>query len=79
MVARNFHVRCGDSDFDVNYDTDDGFEVLLLLTLINFLFDIHIAFLQFHLLFIFLFFFFLQVFKFQLFSLTSIPPDEQKV
>ncbi|KAK3011792.1 hypothetical protein RJ639_011780 [Escallonia herrerae] len=45
MVARRFLVRHKDSEFDVDYDTDDGFEVL----------------------------------KFQLFSLTSIPPDEQKV
>ncbi|KAK2995964.1 hypothetical protein RJ640_026003 [Escallonia rubra] len=45
MVARKFLVRHKDSEFDVDYDTDDGFEVL----------------------------------KFQLFSLTSIPPDEQKV
>ncbi|GKV27341.1 hypothetical protein SLEP1_g36525 [Rubroshorea leprosula] len=45
MVARKFLVRHDDSDFDVDYNTDDGFEV----------------------------------FKFQLFSLTSIPPDEQKI
>ncbi|KDP23653.1 hypothetical protein JCGZ_23486 [Jatropha curcas] len=45
MVARKFLVRCSDSTFDVDYDTDDGVEV----------------------------------FKFQLFSLTSIPPDEQKI
>ncbi|CAL5379710.1 unnamed protein product [Camellia sinensis] len=45
MVARKFLVRHNDSDFDIDYDTDDGFEVL----------------------------------KFQLFSLTSIPPDEQKI
>ncbi|XAR63606.1 Peptide-N(4)-(N-acetyl-beta-glucosaminyl)asparagine amidase [Bertholletia excelsa] len=45
MVARKFLVRHDDSDFAVDYDTDDG----------------------------------LEVFKFQLFSLTSIPPDEQKI
>ncbi|KAG6703110.1 hypothetical protein I3842_07G067200 [Carya illinoinensis] len=45
MVARKFQVRHNDSDFVVDYDTDDGFEV----------------------------------FKFQLFSLTSVPPDEQKI
>ncbi|XP_075475439.1 peptide-N(4)-(N-acetyl-beta-glucosaminyl)asparagine amidase isoform X2 [Primulina tabacum] len=45
MVARKFVVQHGDSAFDLDYDTDDGFEVL----------------------------------KFQLFSLTSIPPDEQKI
>uniref|UniRef100_A0A5B7BTB4 Putative peptide-N(4)-(N-acetyl-beta-glucosaminyl)asparagine amidase isoform X1 n=1 Tax=Davidia involucrata TaxID=16924 RepID=A0A5B7BTB4_DAVIN len=45
MVARKFLVHHNDSDFDVEYDTNDGFEV----------------------------------FKFQLFSLTSIPPDEQKI
>ncbi|KAH7863525.1 hypothetical protein Vadar_018624 [Vaccinium darrowii] len=45
MVARKFLVRFHDSDFDVDYDTDDG----------------------------------LDVFKFQVFSLTSIPPDEQKI
>nr|GMC91032.1 peptide-N(4)-(N-acetyl-beta-glucosaminyl) asparagine amidase [Ipomoea batatas] len=45
MVARRFSVRHNDSTFDVDYDTDDGFEVL----------------------------------KFQLFSLTSVPPDQQKI
>ncbi|XP_043702666.1 peptide-N(4)-(N-acetyl-beta-glucosaminyl)asparagine amidase isoform X2 [Telopea speciosissima] len=45
MVARKFVVQHNDSLFDVDYDTEDGFEVL----------------------------------KFQLFSLTSIPPDEQKI
>ncbi|KAG5539354.1 hypothetical protein RHGRI_019791 [Rhododendron griersonianum] len=45
MVARKFLVRFHDSDFDVDYDTDDG----------------------------------LEVFKFQVFSLTSIPPEEQKI
>lgn len=45
MVARKFIVSHNDSDFHVDYDTDDGFEV----------------------------------FKFQLFSLTNIPPDEQKI
>ncbi|KAJ9180117.1 hypothetical protein P3X46_008399 [Hevea brasiliensis] len=73
MVARKFVVRYSDSTFDVDYDTDDGFEVPLLLTLFNFLFYIHVNFVQ------FLFFFFFQVFKFQLFSLTSIPPDDQKI
>ncbi|XP_054801161.1 peptide-N(4)-(N-acetyl-beta-glucosaminyl)asparagine amidase isoform X3 [Prosopis cineraria] len=45
MVARKFEVLHHDSNFDVEYDPDDGFEV----------------------------------FKIQLFSLTSIPPDEQKI
>ncbi|XP_057798309.1 peptide-N(4)-(N-acetyl-beta-glucosaminyl)asparagine amidase [Salvia miltiorrhiza] len=45
MVARKFVVEHGASSFDVDYDTNDGFEVL----------------------------------KFQLFSLTSIPPDHQKL
>ncbi|XP_047943261.1 peptide-N(4)-(N-acetyl-beta-glucosaminyl)asparagine amidase [Salvia hispanica] len=45
MVARKFLVEHGASSFDVDYDTDDGLEVL----------------------------------KFQLFSLTSIPPDHQKI
>ncbi|KAJ4980534.1 hypothetical protein NE237_031371 [Protea cynaroides] len=45
MVARKFVVQHNDSLFDVDYDSNDGFEVL----------------------------------KFQLFSLTSIPPDEQKI
>ncbi|TXG65907.1 hypothetical protein EZV62_007182 [Acer yangbiense] len=45
MVARKFLVRHNDASFNVDYDTDDGFEV----------------------------------FKFQLFSLTSVPPDEQKI
>ncbi|KAK4491085.1 hypothetical protein RD792_001807 [Penstemon davidsonii] len=45
MVARKFLVDHGGSAFDLDYDTDDGIEVL----------------------------------KFQLFSLTSIPPDQQKI
>ncbi|KAI3669334.1 hypothetical protein L6452_40566 [Arctium lappa] len=45
MVARKFLVHYQDSNFDVDYETDDGFEV----------------------------------FKFQLFSLTAVPPDEQKI
>ncbi|KAK6911406.1 Transglutaminase-like, partial [Dillenia turbinata] len=45
MVARRFLVQHKETSFDVEYDTEDGFEVL----------------------------------KFQLFSLTSIPPDEQKI
>ncbi|KAF3653398.1 Peptide-N(4)-(N-acetyl-beta-glucosaminyl)asparagine amidase [Capsicum annuum] len=44
MVARKFAVSHNSSTFDVDYDTDDGFEVL----------------------------------KYQLFSLTSVPPDQQK-
>lgn len=44
-MARSFQVRHNDSNFNVDYDTDDGLEVL----------------------------------KYQLFSLTSIPPDEQKI
>ncbi|KAI3784297.1 hypothetical protein L1987_43394 [Smallanthus sonchifolius] len=45
MVARKFLVHHQDSNFDVDYDTEDG----------------------------------LEVFKFQLFSLTAVPPDEQKI
>ncbi|KAL0413246.1 UNVERIFIED_CONTAM: Peptide-N(4)-(N-acetyl-beta-glucosaminyl)asparagine amidase [Sesamum radiatum] len=45
MVARKFIVEHGGSAFDLEYDTDDGFEVL----------------------------------QYQLFSLTSIPPDQQKI
>lgn len=45
MVARKFIIHHQDSNFDVDYDTEDGFEV----------------------------------FKFQLFSLTAVPPDEQKI
>ncbi|KAM7278541.1 hypothetical protein ACFE04_005675 [Oxalis oulophora] len=45
MVARKFLVRHNDSTFDVDYDTDDGFEVL----------------------------------QYQLFSLTSVPPEDQKI
>ncbi|XP_016458163.1 peptide-N(4)-(N-acetyl-beta-glucosaminyl)asparagine amidase isoform X3 [Nicotiana tabacum] len=45
MVARKFAVSHNDSTFDIDYDTDDGFEVL----------------------------------KYQLFSLTSVPPDQQKI
>ncbi|KAH1259429.1 Peptide-N(4)-(N-acetyl-beta-glucosaminyl)asparagine amidase [Glycine max] len=45
MVARRFLVVHDDSDFDLHYDTDDGFEV----------------------------------FQFQLYSLTSVPPHQQKI
>ncbi|KAK1400904.1 Peptide-N(4)-(N-acetyl-beta-glucosaminyl)asparagine amidase [Heracleum sosnowskyi] len=45
MVGRKFVVHHRDSTFDVDYDPNDGLEVL----------------------------------KFQLFSLTTIPPDEQKI
>ncbi|KAG9439809.1 hypothetical protein H6P81_019974 [Aristolochia fimbriata] len=45
MGARKFFVHHNDSEFEVDYDTEDGLEVL----------------------------------KFQLFSLTSIPPDEQQI
>ncbi|GAV90643.1 Transglut_core domain-containing protein [Cephalotus follicularis] len=45
MVARKFLLRHRDSTFDVDYDTDHGFEVL----------------------------------KYQLFSLTSVPPDDQEI
>lgn len=45
MVSRKFVFLHQDSTFDIDYDTDDGFEVL----------------------------------KFQLFSLTSVPPDRQKI
>ncbi|KAJ0982904.1 hypothetical protein J5N97_011159 [Dioscorea zingiberensis] len=45
MVARRFLVRHYDDEYAVEYDTDDGFEVL----------------------------------KFQIYSLTSVPPDNQKI
>ncbi|KAK1280900.1 Peptide-N(4)-(N-acetyl-beta-glucosaminyl)asparagine amidase [Acorus gramineus] len=45
MVARKFIVRHEESEFDVEYDTEDGLEVL----------------------------------KFQIFSLTSVPPEHQKI
>lgn len=45
MVGRRFQVCHNDTYYDVDYNTDDGFEV----------------------------------FKFQLFSLTSVPPDDQKI
>ncbi|KAJ0982984.1 hypothetical protein J5N97_011239 [Dioscorea zingiberensis] len=45
MVARRFLVRHNDDEYAVEYDTDDGFEVL----------------------------------KFQIYSLTSVPPDNQKI
>lgn len=45
MVSRRFQVVHNDSNFDLEYDTDDGFEVL----------------------------------QFQLYSLTSVPPDQQKI
>ncbi|MQM22608.1 hypothetical protein Taro_055662 [Colocasia esculenta] len=45
MVARLFLLRHNGNEFPLEYDTDDGFEVL----------------------------------KFQVFSLTSIPPDEQQI
>ncbi|CAM8997590.1 unnamed protein product [Rhodiola kirilowii] len=45
MVTRNFTVRHKDNTYELEYDTDDGLEVL----------------------------------KFQLFSLTSIAPDDQKI
>ncbi|KAK7258708.1 hypothetical protein RIF29_24290 [Crotalaria pallida] len=45
MVGRKFQVQHNDSNFDLDYDTDDGFEV----------------------------------FQFQLFSLTSVPPHHQKI
>ncbi|KAK3418422.1 hypothetical protein EUGRSUZ_H04378 [Eucalyptus grandis] len=45
MVARRFQVRHDGSDYEVDYDTDDG----------------------------------LEVFRYQLFSLTAIPPDEQRI
>ncbi|XP_057721476.1 peptide-N(4)-(N-acetyl-beta-glucosaminyl)asparagine amidase isoform X1 [Arachis stenosperma] len=45
MVARKFQVLHNDSNYDLEYDTDDGFEV----------------------------------FQFQLFSLTFVPPDQQKI
>ncbi|KAL1322295.1 hypothetical protein HN51_067230 [Arachis hypogaea] len=45
MVARKFQVLHNYSNYDLEYDTDDGFEV----------------------------------FQFQLFSLTFVPPDQQKI
>ncbi|GAU11615.1 hypothetical protein TSUD_346070 [Trifolium subterraneum] len=45
MVVRTFQVLHNDSNFDLDYDTGDGFEV----------------------------------FQFQLYSLTSVPPDQQKI
>ncbi|KAG7612419.1 Transglutaminase-like [Arabidopsis suecica] len=45
MVARKFVVRHEDSSFDVDYNTEDGLEVL----------------------------------RFQIFSLTLVPPEEQKI
>ncbi|KAJ0982872.1 hypothetical protein J5N97_011127 [Dioscorea zingiberensis] len=45
MVARRFLVRHDDDEYAVEYDTDDGLEVL----------------------------------KFQIYSLTSVPPDNQKI
>ncbi|KAK1432379.1 hypothetical protein QVD17_09275 [Tagetes erecta] len=45
MVARKFMIHHQNSNFDIDYDTEDGFEV----------------------------------FKFQLFSLTAVPPEEQKI
>ncbi|KAL5566255.1 hypothetical protein UlMin_029419 [Ulmus minor] len=45
MVARKLQVHHNGSNYDVDYDTDDG----------------------------------LEVFKFQLFSLTFVPPEEQKI
>ncbi|XP_027350294.1 peptide-N(4)-(N-acetyl-beta-glucosaminyl)asparagine amidase isoform X2 [Abrus precatorius] len=45
MVARRFQVLHNDSDFDIDHDTDDGFEV----------------------------------FQFLLYSLTSVPPHQQKI
>lgn len=72
MVGRRFQVLHDDSNFDLEYDTDDGFQVMpplstkpfsLSLTL-NSHFFIHCL---------------LQVFQFQLYSLTSVPPHQQKV
>jgi len=36
MVARTFQVVHDDTDFDINYDTDDGFEVRLFLCNLSF-------------------------------------------
>ncbi|PKI44775.1 hypothetical protein CRG98_034723, partial [Punica granatum] len=80
MVARRFQVRHDGADYDLEYDTDNGLEVSLSLSLslaaeLNFgnpilIHNSSLADKFFH---------FLQVFRFQLFSLTSIPPDEQKI
>lgn len=68
MVARSFQVHYNDSTYGVDYDTGDGLEVSLSLS-------ISLSKTQ----FLSLTCHSLQVFKIQIFSLTSIPPDEQKV
>ena len=73
MVARKFQVRHNDADFVVDYDTDDGFEVL------HFSLSLSLKTLSVSLSKIVNCWFFLQTLKFQLFSLTSVVPDDQKV
>ena len=68
MVARRFRVSYKDDEFAVDYDTDDGLEVLPLF---------FILFIGMVSLMIYLFLF--QVLKFQIYSLASVPPDDQKV
>ena len=75
MVARKFQVRHNDADFVVDYDTDDGFEVLhFSLSLSLSLKRLSVSLPK-----IVNCWFFLQTLKFQLFSLTSVVPDDQKV
>ena len=73
MVARKFQVRHNDADFVVDYDTDDGFEVL------HFSLSLSLKTLSVSLSKIVNCCCFLQTLKFQLFSLTSVVPDDQKV
>lgn len=73
MVARQFIVSHKDSVFDVDYDTEDGLEVSLALSKTQFS-----RFLS-TVVFVWLLWLILQVFKIQLFSLTSIPPHLQQV
>lgn len=75
MVARKFQVRHNDADFVVDYDTDDGFEVLhSSLSLSLSLKTLSVSLSK-----IVNYCCFLQTLKFQLFSLTSVVPDDQKV
>ena len=75
MVARKFQVRHNDADFVVDYDTDDGFEVLhFSLSLSLSLKTLSVSLSK-----IVNCCCFLQTLKFQLFSLTSVVPDDQKV
>ena len=75
MVARKFQVRHNDADFVVDYDTDDGFEVLhFSLSLSLSLKTLSVSLSK-----IVNCCCFLQTLKSQLFSLTSVAPDDQKV